>query len=230
MNQNVINQIKELFYATAKVYNNLLINNFSGKTEKDIKRAILVEYKNRLSKFSFKGDIVAGARSAIGEGIATDYIIKKGDTIILDLLPMKDGVCADVTRTFFVGEPSSEQRKVYETVKNALLSTERMLKAGVKACDIYKYMRERLKPYENTFFHHAGHLIGNRRLVQPQFLPDKTTRLKAGDIVTLEPGIYIKDKFGVRLENDYLITKSGCEKLFDYPLDMENFIIKGETI
>lgn len=230
MSSNVIKQIKELLNATAKAYDNVLRNDCAGKNEKDVKRAILATYKDLLGKFSFKGDIVAGARSSVGEGDATDYIIKKGDAIILDLLPMKSGVCSDVTRTFFVGNPSSEQRQVYDIVKNALISTEKILKAGVKACDIYAYARENLKPYEDTFFHHAGHRIGKRRLIQPQFLLDKTAKLKAGDIVTLEPAIYIKGKFGVRLENDYLITESGCKKLFDYPLDIEKFIIKGERI
>ena len=219
---------KKLLSATAEVYNAVLKENVLGKTEKDIKRIILAAYKERLGKFSFKGDIVAGVCSAIGEGDATDYIIKKGNAIILDLLPMVCGVCSDVTRTFFVGAPTSEQREVYDIVKNALIDTEKILKAGVKACDIYAYAREKLKPYQETFFHHAGHLIGKRRLLQPQFLPDKTAKLKAGDIVTLEPAIYIKNKFGVRLENDYLITESGYENLFDYPLDIENFII-GES-
>lgn len=219
-----------MLYATADIYESVRNLELSGKTEKDLKRAILAEYKNNLGKFSFKGDIVAGERSAIGEGDATNYIIKKGDAIILDLLPMAGGVCVDITRTFFVGAPTAEQTEVYNIVKNSLLDTEKILKAGVRACDIYAYARERLKPYENTFFHHAGHRIGKRRLLQPQFLPDKTAKLKAGDIVTLEPAIYIKGKFGVRLENDYLITESGYEKLFDYPLDIENFIIKGEEI
>ena len=220
-----MNTLCELLNATANLFDKLSHFAIVEKSEKDLKSLIISVYKGRLLKFSFKGDIVAGARSAVGEGYATDYIIKKGDAIILDLLPMKNGVCSDVTRTFFVGTPTDEQREVYNIVKNALLSTEKILKAGVRACDIYAYAREKLKPYENTFFHHAGHKIGKRRLLQPQFLPDKTAKLKAGDIVTLEPAIYIKDKFGVRLENDYLITESGCEKLFDYPLDIENFII-----
>ncbi len=222
-------QITELLSTTAKVYDRVLSSRLTGKTEKELKRIILSEYRTHLKVFSLKGDIVAGKNSAKGEGDASEYVIKNGDAIILDLLPMKDGVCSDVTRTFFVGEPTEEQKEVYETVKNALLSTEKILKAGVKACEIYDYMSERLKPYEQTFFHHAGHLIGKRRLLQPQFLPDKTAKLKVGDMVTLEPGIYIKDKFGVRLENDYLITESGCERLLDYPLDIKNFIIRGKT-
>lgn len=212
----------ELLDITSKIFDSIK----KYQTEKELKKHIFATYKKGLGQFSFKGDIIAGYRSSIGEGDATDNVIQKGDSIILDLLPRKDGVCCDVTRTFFVGNPSNEQIKVYNTVKNALEKTEKILKVGIKACEIYEYMKEQLKPYEATFFHHAGHLIGYRRLMQPQFLPDKNDKLKVGDIVTLEPGVYIKGKFGVRIENDYLITESGYKKLFDYPLDIGNFIIK----
>jgi Xaa-Pro dipeptidase len=214
--------IQDLLNATSKVYEGLK----RFETEKQIKKYVLSVYKKELKDFSFKGDIVAGARASIGEGDATDYRIKDGDSIILDLLPRKEGVCADTTRTFFVGEPSQEQIYVYNIVKTALEKTEKILKPKMKACEIYEFMKEQLKPFEQTFFHHAGHLIGFRRLQQPQFLQDNKTSLKVGDVVTLEPGVYVKDKFGVRLENNYIITKDGCKKLFDYPLDIEKFILK----
>ena len=214
-------KINDLLNATKTVYGGMKC----FPTEKEIKKYILSVYKKELGEFSFKGDIVAGYRSSVGEGDASDYKLQKGDSIILDLLPRKDGVCSDTTRTFFVGKPTDEQVKVYNTVKNALISAEKILRPGISAEEIYLYTREQLKPYEETFFHHAGHLIGFRRLQQPQFLPGKSEKLKVGDIVTLEPGIYIKDKFGVRLENNYLITKSGCKNLFDYPLEIENFIL-----
>ena len=220
-----VESIKELLSATENVYSLVPKLDFRNLTEKQLKRYVLSEYRKELGSFSFKGDILSGERSAVGEGDATERIIKRGDAIILDLLPKKFGVCADVTRTFFFGEPSEEQRTVYETVKNALLTTEKLLGKKVVVGDIYRQMRVCLKPYERTFFHHAGHRTGTRRLMKPQFLPDELKMLKVGDIVTLEPGVYIKDKFGVRLENDYVITENGCEKLFDYPLDIEKFII-----
>ena len=219
---SVMTKIQDLLRATAIVYDGLR----KLKTEKQIKKYVLSVYKKELGEFSFKGDIVAGARSSIGEGDATDYIIKEGDSIILDLLPRKDRVCADTTRTFFVGEPSNEQKVVYNVVKTALEKTEKILKPKIKVCEIYNYMKEQLKPFDKTFFHHAGHLIGFKRLQQPQFLPNKTDVLMVGDVITLEPGVYIKNKFGVRLENDYIITESGGQKLFDYPLEIEKFILK----
>lgn len=215
-------KIQNLLSATSKIYDGLV----RLQTENQIKKFVLSVYKKELGEFSFKGDIVAGVRSSVGEGVATDYQIKEGDSIILDLLPRKDGICADTTRTFFVGAPSEEQVAVYNVVKTALEKTEKILSPKIKAYEIYNFMKEQLRPFEDTFFHHAGHLIGFRRLLKPQFLPGEKRILRVGDVVTLEPGVYIKDKFGVRLENNYLITENGYEKLFNYPLEIEKFILR----
>lgn len=226
MLKKFMKRISELFYATEKVYDKILQTDIVGKSEKMLKKLILCEYRVWLKGFSFKGDILAGKRSALGEGNASDYIIKRGDVVILDLLPGTNEICSDITRTFFTDGPTDNQREVYDIVKTALLSTEKQLRSGIEACEIYEFMSECLKPYEKTFFHHAGHRIGKKRLLMPQFLPNKRTKLKVGDIVTLEPGIYFKDDFGIRIENDYLITQNGYERLFNYPLDLEKFIIR----
>ncbi len=219
-------KIIKLLRATERVFDGMKI--FSN--EKQLKKYILSTYKEELGEFSLKGDIVSGIRSSKIEGDATDKTIEKGDSIILDLQPRKEGVCCDVTRTFFVGPPSAEQVKVYQAVKFALLTTEKILKPGVKANEIYYSMKNALKPYDDAFVHHAGHKVGFRSVQQPQFLPEKNQRLKIGDVVALEPGVYIKDKFGVRLENNYLITNEGCVNLFDYPLEIDKFILRqGEN-
>lgn len=219
--------IKEILLAVAKAFDAFKEKHEKNTTCEKLFGKFLFSLKNDLPYYDIRYDFLCGCDTASVDGVTDEnYIPKAGDAIILDASVKSKGIWCDVTRTFFVGEPTEEQREVYDIVKNALLSTEKILKAGVKACEIHGYMREQLKPYENTFFHHAGHRIGTRRLLQPQFLPNKTAKLKVGDIVTLEPGIYIKDKFGVRLENDYLITESGYEKLFNYPLAIENFIIR----
>lgn len=82
-------QITELLNATARLYDKVASSKLVGKSEKKLKRLIFFEYRTSLKDFSFKGDVVAGSRSAIGDGDATDYVIRQGDMIILDLLPMK---------------------------------------------------------------------------------------------------------------------------------------------
>ena len=99
-----------------------------------------------------------------------------------------------------------------------------MLKDGTKCSDIYDFLQREIAS-EYAFTHHAGHLIGDEPLIKPQFLPDSAGCLKSGMMVTLEPGIYVPDKFGIRIENNYLITDNGFERLFDYTQDINDFII-----
>lgn len=213
--------LKALQEANKNAYEAVASTELCGMTEREVKNLIFSVYRQKLGNFSFCGDIVAGIRSAEGEGNPTDYRMKNGDTLILDLLPRKDGVCADTTRTFFVGTPTDEQKEVFDTVAKAMAKGERYLRSGTSPKKIYKAVREALHPYEATFFHHAGHRIGFRRMMEPRFLPDRETCLRVGDIVTLEPGIYLAGRFGVRLENDYLITEKGFIKLSDFPLRMQ---------
>ena len=133
-------KIQDLLQATSKIYDGMR----KMETEKQVKEYVMSVYKKELGKFSFKGDIVAGARSSLGEGDASEYRIMQGDSIILDLLPRKDGVCVDTTRTFFVGEPSKEQVQIYNIVRVALEKTEKILSPKIRACDIYNFMKEQL--------------------------------------------------------------------------------------
>lgn len=197
-----------------------------GMTEKDIETIILNTYRGICGNdFSFCGDIIGGKRSADIEGGADGYVLQLGDALILDLQPEINGVFCDTTRTFFIGEPGEEVRGAYDNVKNTLLRLENFLKAGVKACDIYSEMNAITEEYGYKCPHHAGHIIGKKRSIAPEFLPDISESIKAGDTVALEPGFYRENRFGIRLENNYRITRSGMLSLFDYSPDIENFII-----
>ncbi len=172
----------------------------------------------------WQGDIVSGERSAAIEGTATDRVIKDGDTLIIDIQFSDCEMWSDITRTYIFGKPQEIVSELYQKTVKALKNTEKLLKDGTKCAELYDFLQKELNS-EYAFTHHAGHLIGDRPLIKPQFLPNSTESLKIGMAVTLEPGIYVPDKFGIRLENNYLITNSGFENLFDYPLSMENFTI-----
>lgn len=198
-------------------------NNFKrGMSEKDVKKIILSACQNA---DDFSGDICGGINSSLIEGDATDYILKDGDSLILDLQFKSDGVWTDTTRTFFIGEPSEEEKKAYGLCIGAKKSGESMLKSGVRAYEVYGTVRSAFAPLENNFPHHAGHLFGKDKLVQPQFFPERKEALHTGDFVTLEPGIYFEREFGVRIEDNYQITENGFINLFDYPTEIEYFII-----
>ncbi len=172
----------------------------------------------------WQGDIVSGKRSADIEGEAIDKVIEAGDALICDIQFFDGEMWSDITRTYFFGEPSKEQTEFYNKTEEALTKAENLLKIGTKCKDIYFTLQD-LIDSEYSFKHHAGHLIGDKPLIKPQFLPDCENALEKGMAVTLEPGVYVPNKFGIRVENNYLITDDGFEKLFDYTQKLEDFII-----
>ena len=203
-------------------YDSVKENFERGMSEKDIKEIILSACRDAED---FSGDIVGGKRTAEIEGDATDYVLKDGDCLILDLQFKKDVVWSDTTRTFFIGDPTNEMKIAYELCLKAKKAGEAVLRDGVCACDVYDAVRRAFTPFEENFPHHAGHLFGAERVMQPQFLPERKEQLKVNDFVTLEPGIYFENRFGIRVEDNYLITENGIHNLFDYPLRLEDNII-----
>ncbi len=174
----------------------------------------------------WQGDLISGERTAEIEGTPSDRVIKFGDVVLLDLQMKLENEWSDLTRVYFMGEISSEQKEAYEKIKTALKVGESLLYPGMRASEIYKKVREAIdSPF--CFDHHAGHRIGEETVVNPRFVPESEEKLETGMIVTLEPGIYIPEKFGIRLENNYLITESGFKRLDNLSLDENEYVVKG---
>ncbi len=220
-------KIEYLLEMNAAAYDAVKAGFHLGMTEKDVETIIFNTYKSICGNpFSFCGDIVGGKRSANMEGEAGSYVLQPGDTLILDLQPQIDSVFCDTTRTFFIGEPGNEVRRAYSHVKNTLSQLESFVKPDIKVCDVYSEMNRFLEQYGYNCPHHAGHIIGKKRLIFPEFLPEVPDIVKVGDTIALEPGFYRKNCFGIRLENNYQVTPSGMLRLFDYTSDIEDFIIE----
>ena len=199
-----------------------------GASECDLQRYMGEIFSRQNQKeCRFEGDIVSGERTASVEGTATDRLLKQGDVIILDIQIFSGGYAADTTRTFFLGEPTEEMKVMYKRLCEAMEQTERVLKHGTLACDVYKKMADCLCSYgHNTSFpHHAGHALSKLPFEQPQLVAECNIPLEKGMIIALEPGLY-NDDFGMRIENNYLITDDGCEKIGSFTTDINYFIIK----
>lgn len=197
-----------------------------GMSEKDVKNIICSTWaKNSCRDIEFSGDVIGGVRSAGIEGDATDLVLQKGDSLILDLQPGWDHFWCDTTRTFFIGEPNEEQRAAFDAVVNTIAKLECLLRPGSRACDIYAEMQDSFAGFGLSCPHHAGHATGSEKVKHPCFVEECTDCLEEGMYVALEPGVYFEGEFGIRLENNYLITKDGFKELFDYTLDINNFII-----
>jgi Xaa-Pro aminopeptidase len=191
-----------------------------GMSEQAIKGLLLGAWSKPTMEFS--GDICADSRI---EGDATDYIPQKGDCLILDLQPGWEDCWCDTTRTFFIGAPDEKRRKAYEAVLYALSEMEKVLATHPKACDLYFAMQTALEKYGFSCPHHAGHAVGSEKFLQPQLIAENTTPLEAGMIIALEPGVYFEGEFGIRFENNYLLTQEGIQELFQYPKDINHFIL-----
>lgn len=177
----------------------------------------------------FIGDFVGGVRSGAIEGPATDYVFQRGDTFILDLSVRRGEVWSDTCRTFFFGEPTTAQRNAYVTVLACQELGEKIVRPGVVFEEVKTQVESFLSAcgYGGRMPHHVGHLVGPKPYLKPAFeLGDKSV-LAVGQICTLEPGLYFEGDFGIRVENDYLVTGNGLENLFDYSRTIDAFILNN---
>ena len=182
---------------------------------------------NTDGKATYTGDYISGKRTCDIEGAATDKVIEIGDTIIVDALCEVDGIHCDTTRTFFCGDPSNEQRKVYMLLSGILEEAGKLLCPGVKVCEIFKFVDNKIKEagYEGLV-HHAGHSLGYEWCEEPRLIAENEDVLEENMLVAIEPGLYLKDKFGIRIENNFRVTKNGGVNVFTYTTDINDFILK----
>lgn len=151
--------------------------------------------------------------------------LTKGDSIIIDMGCRLQGYCSDMTRTIFYHEVSTEAKHVYQIVKKANEAAEAMIRPGVRLSAIDKVARDIISDagYGAEFTHRLGHFIGRDVHEYGDVSSSFDMEVKEGMIFSIEPGIYLPNAFGVRIEDLVLVTKDGCKLLNSYPKDL--FII-----
>lgn len=161
---------------------------------------------------SFETIIASGYRSALPHGRASAKMIKKGEFVTLDFGAIYGGYHSDITRTVVVGKASARQKKIYSLVLKAQIAGTRKARAGLKGSVVDKHVRDIIAKagYGKNFGHGLGHGIGLLIHEEPRLTPLSDTVLQPGMVVTVEPGIYIDGWGGVRVEDDVVITRSGC--------------------
>lgn len=194
-----------------------------GVTEKEI--ALTIDFfmlKNGAEAISFETIAISGANTSKPHGVPTDKKVCNGDFITIDYGAVVNGYHSDMTRTVAVGEVSDEQINIYETVLEAQLRALAMLKEGVKCSEVDAAAREYIKEkgYGEFFRHSTGHGVGLEIHEKPTLSPKNDKKLQVGNIVTIEPGIYIPGKYGVRIEDMAIITKNGCANLTKIPKEL----------
>ncbi|MGM0640663.1 MAG: M24 family metallopeptidase [Thermotogota bacterium] len=187
-----------------------------GITEKYLAAVLEFEMKKRgAEKPGFDTIVGSGYRGALPHGIASEKKIEEGDMIVIDFGARYKGYNADMTRTIGIKSISDEARKVYNVVLKANKEAIKAVKAGESGFDIDKIAREIIKEagYGEYFGHGLGHGLGIEVHENISVSPRSKHTLKAGNVVTVEPGIYLDGKFGVRIEDDILVLDSGYENL-----------------
>ncbi len=194
-----------------------------GMTEKEI--ALELDFfmlRNGGEGLSFETIAVSGANSSMPHGVPSDKKIENGDFITLDFGTIINGYHSDMTRTVAVGFATDEMKNVYDIVLKAQNNSLANIRAGVSCKDGDEFARSVIRDcgYGQYFTHSTGHGVGVEIHEFPNLSPASDSILQVGNIVTVEPGIYIPDKFGVRIEDMALITENGCENLTNAPKDL----------
>ncbi|QEL17885.1 M24 family metallopeptidase [Limnoglobus roseus] len=170
------------------------------------------------------GDFAVSPGSAKRGGAPTQKVIQPGETLILDFSVVISGYRSDYTNTLVVGaEPTADQQRLFDLCVLAMKAGERHLRAGVHGKDVYEAVRTVFKDagVADAFPHHAGHGIGLAHPEAPFLVKQSLESLVAGDVVTLEPGLYVDGVGGIRVEHNYLVTETSFEQLSQHELTLK---------
>lgn len=194
-----------------------------GMTEKEV--ALELEYfmrQNGAEGTSFDTIVACSERSALPHAQPTDRKIQYGDMVLMDFGCKYNGYCSDMTRTVAVGAATQEQLKVYNVVLSAQNAALDKIKAGASSSEVDKAARSIIENagYGDKFTHSLGHGVGLNVHELPTLSPLKDKILKVGNCVTVEPGVYLEGKFGIRIEDLVVVTEDCYINMVNSPKEL----------
>lgn len=182
----------------------------AGQTEVEVSKRLYAEMEARGGKPTF-AIVATGPNGAEPHHLSDDTPLKEGDVVILDFGCSLGGYQSDITRTIAIGNASEEAKKVYEIVLQGHNAGRKAIRAGVTAGSVDAAARQVIDDagYGEAFFHRLGHGIGQRGHEEPYIIGGSDVELLPGDCFSVEPGIYLEGRFGVRIENIVSATEDG---------------------
>jgi len=220
--QKEIEIIKQAVWKIDNIYQKILKNIKSLKTELDVRRKIVnYIFEEESTGESFPAIVASGRHSAIPHWETSNSPIEKNNLLLIDMGLIYKGYCSDFTRTFAIGKIDKELRKIYEIVKEAHIAATEAVKEGIPIKEVDLAARKVIEKagYGDYFVHSTGHGIGIDIHEEPRIYKNNENLLRENMVFTIEPGIYLPDKGGVRLENIVVCKKNRAEVLTRTSLD-----------
>lgn len=194
-----------------------------GRSEREVARAAEARIRELDAEPSFPTIVAAGPNGALPHAEPGERQIGSGELVVFDMGAKLDGYCSDGTRTFAVGEPGEEARAVYETVRAAQAAALDAVAVGVGGEELDRVAREVISEagHGERFGHGLGHGVGLEVHEMPRVSPRSDDVLAAGEVVTIEPGVYLPGKLGVRIEDLVVVSEAGYRNLSGLPKDLQ---------
>jgi Xaa-Pro aminopeptidase len=193
----------------------------AGMTENEVGAEL--EYQMRKAEArgtAFPTIVGSGPRGAIAHAMPTSRVIQKGEPVVVDFGVQYEGYLSDCTRTIADGEPSKEIVDTYARLRVAQQVGLDMVRAGVSSRAVDTAVRAKLAEDGLGFGYGLGHSVGLEIHEQPQFSPHSDTTLVPGYVMTVEPGVYIANHFGMRIEDTVIVKENGCTPITDLGKDL----------
>lgn len=195
-----------------------------GQTEREIanRLSILLLQNGSDNDNQFTPIVASGPNSANPHHTPGERKINKGDALLIDWGARYQGYYSDLTRNIFLGNPPADYLQIYEAVRIGNQSGREHGRPGLPAGSIDQVTRQTIEArgYGPLFTHRTGHGLGMEEHEPIYIFSENTTPLQPGMVYTVEPGIYIPDRFGVRIEDDVVVTTDGCRSISDYSRDL----------
>lgn len=208
-----------------QVYRDTVAHGLAGRSEMEVARFALVLMRERGAEPSFPPIVATGPNGALPHAEPGERVIADGDLVVFDMGVDLGGVCSDCTRTYAVGRISEEAAQVYELVLAAQAAGLAAVHAGAEGKAVDAAAREVIAAagYGDRFGHGLGHGVGLEVHEAPRLSPLSSDTLAEGDVVTVEPGIYLPGRLGVRIEDLVVVTADGYRNLSGLPKDLVAF-------